>query len=276
MQTRQMMEGGGARGVLPSERRQNIVNEIIRRHTVTIVDLARQFGVSEMTIRRDLHELEKTGLIESVHGGAKSASISPFELSYAQREMMEADAKRAIGQAAAALVQENDVIALDGSTTTLQVARNLIDREGLTVYTNGIKVATELAHRPGIRIILTGGELYHSVSLVGLFARSIFEKIRVDKLFLSVTGITEELGLSGPSDVDADVKAAMIAAASQVILVADYTKFGRKSYVRVAPLSAIHVVVTDEKCPSDYLRLLDAMGIRTIVAALDGKALAPA
>ncbi len=148
MQNKQTVDANGARGVLPSERRQSIVNEIIRRHTVTIIDLARQFGVSEMTIRRDLHELEKTGIVESVHGSAKSASLSPFELSYAQREIMEADAKRAIGQAAATLVEQNDVIALDGSTTTLQVARNLIDRGGLTVYTNGIKVATELAHRP--------------------------------------------------------------------------------------------------------------------------------
>jgi DeoR family transcriptional regulator, fructose operon transcriptional repressor len=266
-----MGENNGGRGVLPSARGQSIVNEIIRRHTVTITELARQFGVSEMTIRRDLHELEKTGLIESVHGGAKSASISPFELSYAQRELMEMDAKRAIGHAAAALVEQGDVIALDGSTTTLQVARNLVDRGGLTVYTNGIKVATELAHRPGIRIILTGGELYHSVSLVGLFARAIFEKIRVDKLFLSVTGITEDLGLSGPSDVDADVKASMIAAANQVILVADHTKFGRKSYVRVAPLNALHVVVTDELCPLEYLRVMEGMGIRVIVAAMDAK-----
>lgn len=272
MQSRQTGEANGARTALPSERRQSIVSEIIRRHTVTITELARQFGVSEMTIRRDLHELEKTGLIESVHGGAKSASLSPFELSYAQREMMESEAKRAIGQAAAGLVEQDDVIALDGSTTTLQVARNLVDRGGLTVYTNGIKVATELAHRPGIRIILTGGELYHSVSLVGLFARSIFEKIRVDKLFLSVTGITEDLGLSGPSDVDADVKAAMIAAATQVILVADYSKFGRKSYVRVAPLDAVHVVVTDDRCPAEFLRLLEAMSIRTIVAPVESKA----
>ena len=271
MQSRQTGDGAAVRPVLPSERRQSIVSEIIRRHTVTITDLARQFGVSEMTIRRDLHELEKTGLIESVHGGAKSASLSPFELSYAQRELMEMEAKRAIGHAAASLVDAGDVLALDGSTTTLQVARNLVDRGGLTVYTNGIKVATELAQRPGLRIILTGGELYHSVSLVGLFARSIFEKIRVDKLFLSVTGITEDLGLSGPSDVDADVKAAMIAAADQVVLVADHTKFGRRSYVRVAPLSAVHVVVTDQQCPPDFLRLLQEMSIRTLVAPMEAR-----
>lgn len=253
--------------MLPAERRQHVVNEIIKRHTVTIQELAHKFSVSEMTIRRDLAELEKAGLVESVHKGAKSPSLSPFELSYTQRELMEVDAKRAIGHAAAQLVKENEVIALDGSTTTLQVARNLIDRKNLTIYTNGIRVAIELAQRPGIRTILTGGEIYLSVSLVGHLARAAFEKIHVDKLILSVTGITEDLGLSGPSDVDADIKAAMIAAADQVILVADHTKFGRKSYMRVAALDALDVVVTDEQAPMEYVALLERLGIQVIIAS---------
>jgi DeoR family transcriptional regulator, fructose operon transcriptional repressor len=252
--------------LLPAERRQRIVNEIMRRHTVTIADLARQFGVSEMTIRRDLHALEQSGLVESVYGGAKSPSISPFELTFANREQMEVEAKRAIGVAAAELVNDGDVIALDGSTTTLQVARNLHRRGSMTVYTNGIKVATELAHRTGIRTVLSGGEIYHAVSLVGLFARSMFEQIRVDKLFLSVTGISEDLGLSGPSEIDADIKMAMIAAADQVILLADHTKFGRRSYVRVAPLEAVHTVVTDDGTPDEFLRLCEQRGIRPVIA----------
>lgn len=252
--------------LLPAERRQRIVNEIMRRHTVTIAELARQFGVSEMTIRRDLRALEQSGLVESVYGGAKSPSISPFELTFANREQMEVEAKRAIGFAAAQLVADGDVIALDGSTTTLQVARNLHQHVNLTVYTNGIKVAIELAHLPGTRAILSGGELYHSVSLVGLFARSMFEKIRVDKLFLSTTGISEELGLSGPSDLDADIKAAMIAAADCVVLVADHTKFGRRSYVRVASLDSVHVVVTDDRTPDEYRLLCEQRGIKFVVA----------
>lgn len=253
--------------LLPAERRQRIVNEIMRRHTVTIADLARQFGVSEMTIRRDLHALEESGLVESVYGGAKSPSISPFELTFANREQMEVDAKRAIGFAAAELVNNGEVIALDGSTTTLQVARNLHRRGGMTVYTNGIKVATELSHLSAIRTVLSGGELYHAVSLVGLFARSMFEQIRVDKLFLSVTGISEDLGLSGPSELDADIKKAMIASAEQIIVVADHTKFGRQSYVRVASLDAVDIIVTDERTPSEYHRLCEQHGIRLIVAA---------
>jgi DeoR family transcriptional regulator, fructose operon transcriptional repressor len=254
--------------LLPTERRQRIVNEIMRRHTVTIAELARQFGVSEMTIRRDLRSLEQSGLVESVYGGAKTPTLSPFELSFANREQAEVEAKRAIGFVASQLVCDGDVVALDGSTTTLQLARNLHRHGSITVFTNGIKVATELAHRPGIRTILSGGELYHSVSLVGLFARSIFEKIRVDKLFLSVTGISEDLGLSGPSDVDADVKAAMIAAADKVILLADHTKFGRRSYVQVAPLDAVHTIVTDDGTTDEYVQLLQQRGIELVIAPI--------
>jgi len=252
--------------LLPVERRQRIVSEIMRRHTVTIADLARLFAVSEMTIRRDLHALEQSGLVESVYGGAKTPSISPFELSFANREQMEVDSKRAIGFAAASLVNDGDVIALDGSTTTLQMARNLPQRGSMTVYTNGIKVAMELAHRSGIRTVLSGGEIYHSVSLVGLFARSMFERIRVDKLFLSVTGISEELGLSGPGEVDADIKSAMIAAADRVILLADHTKFGRRSYVRVAPLDVVHTIVTDDRTPEEFRRLCAQRGIHMVIA----------
>lgn len=255
--------------LLPAERRERIVVEILRRHTVTIPELARQFGVSEMTIRRDLRALEQSGLVESVYGGATTPTISPFELSYSKREQMEVEAKRAIGFAAAQLIDDGDVIALDGSTTTLQVARNLHQRGNITVFTNGIKVATELAHRPGIRTILTGGELYHSVSLVGVFARSTFEKVRVDKLFLSVTGISEDLGLSGPSDQDADVKSAMIAAADRVILLADHTKFGRRSYVRVALLDAVHTIVTDDRTTEEHLHMFEQRGIELVIAPVE-------
>ncbi|MBW7882399.1 MAG: DeoR/GlpR transcriptional regulator [Caldilineaceae bacterium] len=255
------------RDLLPSERREQIYNEIVKRHTVTIAELAQLFSVSEMTIRRDLQAIEKTGLIEAVFGGAVAAAASPFELSFAQREMMEVEAKRAIGYAAAQLVADGDTIALDGSTTTLQLARNLRNRENLTVFTNGIKVAAELGHRNGIRLIMTGGELYHSVSLVGTFARQTVERIRVDKLFFSVTGITEEMGLSGPSDLDAEIKAAMIRAADTVVLLADHTKFGRKSYVRVAQLDEVDVIVTDNKVNPEHVKRLEQEGIRVIVSA---------
>lgn len=258
-----------AAGKLPAERRRRIIDIILARHTVSVAELAETFNVSAMTIRRDLQLLEEEGLVEAVHGGARSSSQSPFELSFARRELVEVEAKRAIGKMAADLVCDGDSVALDGSTTTLQVARNLVQRKRLTVVTNGIKAAAELGNRPGIEVIVTGGQLHQTASLVGPFARTTLEHLRVDWLFLSGTGISDELELCGPSEFDAEIKGAMMDIARQVVLVADATKFGRYSYVRVAALSRIHHVVTDDRISDQWAEAITNAGAKLHVAALD-------
>ncbi|MCD6032136.1 MAG: DeoR-family transcriptional regulator, partial [Thermomicrobiales bacterium] len=217
-------------------------------------ELAELFDVSPMTIRRDLQALEEQGLVEAVHGGARSSLQSPFELSFAQRELVNAESKRAIGRLAASLVSDGEAVALDASTTTVQVARNLVGRRRVTVVTNGIMAAAELGHRPGIDVIVTGGQLHQTASLVGPFARATIEQLRVDWLFFSVTGITEDLVLTGPSEFDAETKLALMSIARRVVLVADSTKFGRDSYVRVAPLGAVH----DERIETSEAQLHQA------------------
>ncbi len=254
------------KNLLPNERQRIIFEIVLQSNTITIKELAEQLDVSGMTIRRDLALLEKEGKVVAVHGGVVTQSMTPFELSFAQREMLYADEKRRIGYAAAQLVSSNDVIALDGSTTTLHVARNLRDHQGLKAFTNGIKTAMELAHRSGISIVLTGGELYQTTSLVGPFARTSIERLRVNKLFFSVTGISEEMELSGPSELDAEIKEAMIKVADQVILVADSSKFGRNSYVKVALISDVDIIVSDENLSEGYIRMLEDRGVRTIIA----------
>jgi DeoR/GlpR family transcriptional regulator of sugar metabolism len=256
--------------LLPVERRQRVFEVVLARHTVAVTELAELFDVSPMTIRRDLQALEEQGLVEAVHGGARSSLQSPFELSFAQRELVDAEAKRAIGQLAASLVSDGEAVALDASTTTVQVARNLAGRRRVTVVTNGIKAAAELGHRPGIDVIVTGGQLHQTASLVGPFARATLEHLRVDWLFFSVTGITDGLTLTGPSEFDAETKAAMIAIARRVVLVANSAKFGRDSYVRVAPLSAVHDVVTDDGLSTDWAARIEESGARLHVAAVNG------
>ena len=255
-------------GLLPAERRQRIFEEILARHTVSVTELAARFDVSAMTVRRDLQVLEEQGLVESVHGGAKPSTQNPFELSFAQRELAGAEAKRAIGRAAAALVDDGEAVALDGSTTTLQVARNLTGRQPLTVVTNGIKAAAALGHRPGIDVIVTGGNLQQTASLVGPFARATLERLRVDWLFFSVTGISDRLELAGPSDLDAETKGAMLAIARRVVLVADSSKFGRESYVRVAALGELHDLVTDSGITPEWAERVTEAGVRLHVAPL--------
>jgi DeoR family fructose operon transcriptional repressor len=235
-----------------------------------VTELAELFDVSPMTIRRDLQALEEQGLVEAVHGGARSSLQSPFELSFAQRELVNAESKRAIGRLAASLVADGEAVALDASTTTVQVARNLVGRRRVTVVTNGIKAAAELGHRPGIDVIVTGGQLHQTASLVGPFARATIEQLRVDWLFFSVTGITNDLALTGPSEFDAETKAALIGIARRVVLVADSTKFGRDSYVRVAPLIAVNDIVTDAGLPSEWVEQIEATEARLHIAPVSG------
>lgn len=256
--------------LLPAERRQRVFEVVLARHTVGVVELAELFDVSPMTIRRDLQALEEQGLVEAVHGGARSSMQSPFELSFAQRELVNAEAKRAIGRLAASLVSDGEAVALDASTTTVQVARNLTGRQRVTVVTNGIKAAAELGHRPGIEVIVTGGQLHQTASLVGPFARATIEQLRVDWLFFSVTGITDDLVLTGPSEFDAETKASLMSIARRVVLVADSSKFGRNSYVRVATLPAVHDVVTDTNLPSPWVDQIEAAGAHLHLATING------
>lgn len=265
-------EAARSGALLPAERRQRIFEVILARHTVSVTELAARFDVSAMTVRRDLQALEELGLVESVHGGAKPSTQNPFELSFTQRELAGAEAKRAIGRLAASLVGDGEAVALDGSTTTLQVARNLTGRQPLTVVTNGIKAAAELGHRPGIDVIVTGGNLLQTASLVGPFARATLERLRVDWLFFSVTGVSDRLELAGPSDLDAEIKGAMIAIARRVVLVADSTKFGRESYVRVAGLTDAHDVVTDSGIAPGWAARMAEAGVRLHVAPLPSAA----
>jgi DeoR/GlpR family transcriptional regulator of sugar metabolism len=257
--------------LLPAERRQRVFEIVLARHTVAVTELAELFDVSPMTIRRDLQALEEQGLVEAVHGGARSSLQSPFELSFAQRELVDAEPKRAIGRLAATLVSDGDAVALDASTTTVQVARNLAGRRRVTVITNGIKAAAELGHRPGIDVIVTGGQLHQTASLVGPFARATIEQLRVACLFFSVTGITENLDLTGPSEFDAEVKSAMMAVARRIVLVANGAKFGRESYIRVAPLSAVHDVVTDSGISEEWAERIRESGARLHIAGVDGE-----
>jgi DeoR/GlpR family transcriptional regulator of sugar metabolism len=256
------------RTLLPAERRQRVFEVALARHTVAISELAELFNVSPMTIRRDLQALEERGLVESVHGGARSSLQSPFELSFAQRELVNAEAKRAIGRLAASLVADGESVALDASTTTLQVARNLVGRGRVTVVTNGIKAAAELGHRPGIDVIVTGGQLHQTASLVGPFATATIERLRVDWLFFSVTGVADDLMLAGPSEFDAEMKVALMGIARRVALVLDSTKFGRESYVRVAPFSRVHDLVTDNRIPQAWAERLETSGARLHLAAV--------
>jgi len=248
--------------IVSEDRIAFILREIEDRGSVSLVDLAQRLEVSVMTIRRDLIDLEKEGLLRRVHGGAVSARGRSFEPSLVLRQGENQDAKEAIGSTAADLVADGDSIALDIGTTTLALANHLIGRHNLTVITPSLNIASLLVNQPDIRVILPGGIVRHGeLSLTGDLARRAFEGLFVDRLFLGVAAIDAQAGLSEYNWDDALVKQAMIGSAKEVIVLADATKFEKVAFARVARLKAIHQLVTDRMPAAPLRKALEKEGV---------------
>jgi DeoR/GlpR family transcriptional regulator of sugar metabolism len=253
--------------MLPEDRRQRILDLIETDGFGAVDDLSKRFDVSEMTIRRDLDALESEGLIKRVYGGATSNRGRSYEPPFFLRKRKLTAVKERIGRRAAELITGGDSVALDVGTTTLEIARHLDDRHNLTVVTPSLPVANLLAGQPDIRLILAGGIVRpRELSLVGHLAEHAFDELHVDKLFLGIAGIDFETGLTEFNMEDAQVKRAMLGSASECIVVADATKFGRTTFAAVAKLDSVDRIVTDESIRRETVdRLLD-MDVEVILA----------
>jgi DeoR/GlpR family transcriptional regulator of sugar metabolism len=251
-----------------SLRKSRILQQLEERGSVSVADLAEEFDVSAMTIRRDLLELERAALARRVHGGAVVGRGRSYEPPYPVRVGEAADAKRRIGEAAAALIAEGDSVALDIGSTCLEVARALRGRRNLTVLTPGLRIAAELEGEPEIRLIVSGGIVRPGeASLTGELARHAFQELSVDRLVLAVGGIDASFGLSEYNWDDVIVKQAMLRSAKEVILVADARKFNSIAFARVSGLEVVSVLVTDAEPPDGLAKALRRAGAKVIVAS---------
>jgi len=249
------------------QRKAAILERIREEAATTVAELAAGFQVSEMTIRRDLAGLQKEGLLKRVHGGAVSGHGRSYEPPYVVRSARAVPEKQRIARAAAALIEPGDSVALDIGSTTFELARNLVDRSGLTVITPSLRILNLLLNTPGIRLIVPGGVIRPGEgSMVGDLAQQAFSELFVDKLFLAVGGIDAESGLTEYNWDDARVKRAMIRSAKEVYLVADAGKFGRTAFARIAGLAEIHALITDQAPPEPLRQSLEASGVRILVA----------
>lgn len=254
------------RSMLAAERRVSIARRVEQFGSVRVSELASTFGVTEETIRRDLEELEREGILRRTYGGAVRANGTGFELSFAQREEKNRELKERIARAAAALVEEGDTIALDASTTALRFAR-LLPQGRYTVLTNSVQVVLELAHRPGVTVMSTGGTLRETaLSFVGPLAERAVQEYHVDKVFLSCKGVTLEHGLTDSNELEVMLKKRMVGAAREVIALIDSTKFGYVGFATIAPVGAVHKLVTDSGIPPEIRQALEEQGIEVIVA----------
>lgn len=255
--------------MLAQARRTRIVDILGRSPdgVVTIKSLSEQFGVSEMTIRRDLDWLQSQALVNRVRGGAV-AQTSREEMPFGDRLREAGVQKKAIAWAAVQLVNEGDRIILDGGTTTQQIAASLACKTDLTVITNNIAAVVELAACDGIETIVLGGSLKHQeLCTVGPLVTQGLADLAADKLFLSAAGFSIRQGATDLDMNEVQVKRAMIAAAAQVILVADSSKWGQVKLVRIAPLSDVDALVSDDGLPAEAISQLEAEGIEVITPA---------
>lgn len=232
-------------------RSQLIAARIAGSGEATIADLATDFGVSEMTIRRDLEALEGEGIIRRVRGGAIAITSRSYEPPIAERSVSAAAAKRAIGRAASTLLADGEIAIIDVGSTTLELARALSGHRKLTVVTQSLLVAIELAKSPDIRTLVTGGILRHGEkSLVGHRAEDLFAELNCDTVFLGVAGVDAERGLTEYNLDDTRVKKAALESARRCVVLADETKLGRVAFATVASLARVDILVTD--APLDH------------------------
>jgi DeoR family transcriptional regulator of aga operon len=249
--------------VLNEERRRHILEILNRDGRVLVVDLAKQFRTSQVTIRKDLDALEANGRIHRSHGGALPARESALEdPTLREKEKLHRKEKLQIATAAVQMVREGQVVILDSGTTTTAIARALRKFQNLTIITNAVNIAAELSGS-SLEVILTGGTLRkNSFSLVGPIAEETLRRLNGDILFLGVDGFDVQHGLTTPNLLEAKVNRAMMDVARIVVAVCDSSKFGRRTLSSIAPPSGVHYLITDRGIPKPDLAAVKKSGIQ--------------
>src|SRR5579884_900404 len=209
---------------LANERLQQIEHIIRERQHIRVVELSEHLGVSEPTIRRDLQKVEEMGRIRREHGGARMVEKAAPELPVMQRIAECSEEKRRIGQAAAELIEDGETIFLGSGTTTLEVIHHLDARKNLTVITNALNIATQLASYPNINVIITGGVLRHSeLSMIGHIVEQTLKELHADKAIISMRAISIDEGLTNDNFLETMTDRIIIQFAREVILLADHS-----------------------------------------------------
>ncbi|GAB4580162.1 MAG: DeoR/GlpR family DNA-binding transcription regulator [Anaerolineales bacterium] len=244
-------------------RREQILAYLSTHGRGLVTDLSQLLNVSEVTVRKDLDFLEAQGLLTRVHGGAVASGRGRLELHFGAREQQNLDEKRRIAQAAAALIQNGQRIFLDASTTALQVARLIKDRENLIVVTNGLYTALELVFCEGITTIVLGGMVRpRSSSLVGNLNADLLRRMRVDIGFFGAYSVTAKDGLMETDLDEATLKQSVVKVSGKVIGIADSSKFGTPSFSVFALPEEINLLITDAKAPPEMVENLRAQEVQ--------------
>jgi DeoR/GlpR family transcriptional regulator of sugar metabolism len=248
-----------------STRRGTIRGLLAERGELGISQLAAEFDVSEMTIRRDLEELEEQGVARRVRGGVIATVSRSYEPPLATRATEAVEAKRRIAEVAAEYIEYGETAILDVGTTTLALAEALRGRGGLTIVTPSVRAASALSGASNTRVILTGGIVRPGeLSLIGHLAEGTFAQLNCDALFLGVGGIDADKGLTEYNLDDTRVKRAALNAAGRTIALADESKLGRVCLATIASLSEIDVLITDAPSTHPVLAAVRDAGVEVV------------
>lgn len=262
--------------MLMSERHDQIMEILNDKRAITVTELSEMLGVTAVTIRSDLNQLAGQGHIIRTHGGATlSGERARQEYTFATRQKLHAERKRAIGELASTLIKPVESILLDASTTALAVGQairrnpNLAD---LTVVATGVWTALEMLGTPGVNIILPGGNLRNTTgSITGFIAYETLEKINLQKAFLGAWGISLMAGLTDTNLQEVELKRAVIKRCQEVIIVLDGSKFGQTGLASFATVDEISCIVTDDRAPVEMVRTFRQRGIEVMVANVNGR-----
>lgn len=251
------MKNNDNQPLFAEERQEQILLLLKQKQKLLVTELCDFFQMSPATIRNDLRELADQGKLKRTHGGAMLINKTAYEPSYNDKEVASLDEKKRIANYAASLIEDGDTLALDTGTTMLELAKQLVDKQNLTIILNDIKIASFLEEMANATIIMMGGMLRKGLHCtVGPMTVSALDSLNVDKAFIATNGFSLEKGLTTPDINQAEVKKAMMRSASEIILLCDSGKIGTISFAEFANLHDIDRFITDSNIPPQTEKIL--------------------
>lgn len=252
-----------------NERERRIVELLCRHGELTNEQLAELLGVSASSVRRDLLSLNEPRFVERTHGGACLSSVIRYDSLPTYRLPLRPDEVRAIAARAAQFIEPGDIVAMSGGQICTQLARHIALMQGITVVTNAVNIAAELAALPGIKVMMTGGYLNRgSFELVGQAVALSLNGVHIHKFFLGTNGLSVECGVTNNDEAEALAARVLMERADSTMVLADSSKFTKASFAQVAPISAIDAIITTDWVPAEVIAQFEQAGTRLLVERL--------
>lgn len=246
-----------------AQRYRVILSELENKDFVSVQDFSRHLNVSEVTIRKDLKELESKNLLHRDHGGASPVSSLTDDRHIDEKENMMIDEKIRIANAANQLLNKNDRIIIASGTTLLYFSRKISITEPLTVITSSVKVSLALSYNPNVEVIQLGGIMRKSsASVIGPYTEQMLSGLMCNKLFIGVDGIGIDFGLTTSNIEEAILNQHMLNAAKEVIVLTDSSKFGKQGFGKICGLDRVNHIITDKNAPQNILQIIKDKGIK--------------